>query len=32
MSELGTNATNAMNKIAESVNSTANELGKNSND
>ena len=32
MSELGTNASNAMNKTGEAVNATANELGKNASD
>ncbi len=32
ISELGTNASNALNKTGESVNATANELGKNASD
>ena len=32
VSELGTNASNAMNKTGEAVNATANELGKNASD
>ena len=32
MSELGTNASNTMNKTGEAVNATANELGKNASD